>query len=55
MNSIKHFIQDEAGVTAIEYALIAAVVAVVMTAGAKLLGTSLSTAFTNLSTKVTTP
>lgn len=32
MNSIKNFINDESGVTAIEYALIAALIAVVASA-----------------------
>lgn len=52
MQAIKQFLQDESGVTAIEYALIAAVVAVVMVVGAKLLGTSLSSAFSGLGTTV---
>ena len=59
MNSIKHsiknFINDEAGVTAIEYALIAAVVAVVMVAGAKTLGTNLSAKFTSVAGTVANP
>lgn len=41
MNAIKNFIQDESGVTAMEYALIAAAIAVVVSA-----------AFTNLGTAV---
>jgi pilus assembly protein Flp/PilA len=52
MNFIKNFIKDEDGVTAIEYALLAAVIAVVMLVGAKLLGTGLSTSFTNLANKI---
>jgi len=47
MNSIKHsiknFINDEAGVTAIEYALMAALIAVVVAAGAKTLGANTNT------------
>jgi pilus assembly protein Flp/PilA len=55
MNFIKNFIQNEDGVTAIEYALLAAVIAVVMVVGAKTLGTNLNTVFGNLATKVATP
>ncbi|MGA8757490.1 MAG: Flp family type IVb pilin [Stellaceae bacterium] len=44
--------KDEAGVTAIEYGLIAALVAVVCIVAWKALGTSLSTAFNNISTSV---
>ena len=42
------FIKDNAGVTAIEYGLIAALVAVVCITAWKLLGTDLSTTFSNV-------
>jgi pilus assembly protein Flp/PilA len=45
-------IKDNAGVTAIEYGLIAALVAVVCIAAWKLLGTSLSTSFSNVAASV---
>lgn len=41
---------DNRGVTALEYGLIAAVVAVVMVAGASQLGTNLKNVFSNVST-----
>ena len=48
VDSIKNFIADEEGVTAIEYGLLAALVAVAIIAGATLLGTNLNTLFNNL-------
>lgn len=45
MNAIKKFIKDEAGVTAIEYGLIAALIAVVIIAAVKLIGTNLDLTF----------
>ena len=47
-----NLIKDEAGVTAIEYGLIAALVAVVCIAAWGLLGTSLSTTFNNIAGSV---
>ena len=49
---IARFIQDEAGATAIEYGLIAALVAVVLIGALTALGTSLSTTFSSVSTAV---
>jgi pilus assembly protein Flp/PilA len=46
------FIKNNAGVTAIEYGLIAALVAVVCIAAWKVLGTSLSTTFNNVAGSV---
>jgi pilus assembly protein Flp/PilA len=40
--------RDEAGATAIEYGLIAALIAVVIIGGTTLVGTNLSTTFTNI-------
>lgn len=45
-------IRDDAGVTAIEYGLIAALVAIVCIAAWQLLGTNLSTAFSNIAGSV---
>lgn len=52
MNSIKKFIKDEAGVTAIEYALIAALIAVVITAAVTTVGTAIKATFTTISKSV---
>ena len=43
------FCKDESGATAIEYGLIAALIAVVIITGVTAVGTKLSTTFTNLS------
>ena len=49
MNLISRFIRDETGATAIEYGLIAALIAVVIITGVTAVGTKLSTTFKNLS------
>jgi pilus assembly protein Flp/PilA len=46
------FCKDESGATAIEYGLIAALIAVVIITGVTAVGTNLSTTFTTLSTKL---
>jgi pilus assembly protein Flp/PilA len=48
----KRFVKNESGATAIEYGLIAALIAVVIIGGASALGTKLSTQFTNISTQL---
>ena len=48
MNSIKKFIRDESGATAIEYGLIAAGIAVAIIAVVQGLGTKLQTTFTSV-------
>ena len=45
---------DEKGVTALEYGLIAALIAVVIIAGVTTVGSNLSTVFATLATKTTT-
>ena len=45
MAGLKHFIQDEEGVTAIEYGLIAALIAVVIITAVALAGTRLNCMF----------
>ncbi|HWU54564.1 MAG TPA: Flp family type IVb pilin [Rhizomicrobium sp.] len=52
MNLISRFVRDESGATAIEYGLIAALIAVVIITGVTAVGTSLSTTFKNLSTSL---
>ena len=51
---IKSFIEDESGATAIEYGLIAALIAVGIIAAASLLGNNLETTFNNVATSVGT-
>ena len=46
----KAFWRNDSGATAIEYGLIAALIAVVIITGVTAVGTKLSTTFTNLST-----
>ena len=46
--AVKRFWADEEGVTAIEYGLLAALIAVVIIAGAALVGTNLNTLFTDI-------
>jgi pilus assembly protein Flp/PilA len=46
------FLKDESGATAIEYGLIAALIAVVIIAGVTTLGENLNDTFTNLSGNV---
>jgi len=45
LNHAKRFLRDEDGVTAIEYGLIAALIAVVIITGVTLVGTDLETLF----------
>ena len=46
------FLKNEEGATAIEYGLIAALIAVVIITGVTAVGTNLSTTFTSLSTSL---
>jgi pilus assembly protein Flp/PilA len=46
---IQTFLRDERGATAIEYGLIAALIAVVIIGAVSIVGTSLSTTFTTVS------
>ena len=54
VNFIKDIGRDDDGVTAIEYGLIAALIAIVIIAGATLVGTNLDALFTYISTKLVT-
>ncbi|MCC2112872.1 MAG: Flp family type IVb pilin [Hyphomicrobiales bacterium] len=49
---IQRFANDESGATAIEYGLIAALIAVAIIGGAKALGTQISTTFTKVKTEM---
>lgn len=55
MEFIRNFMQEEDGVTAIEYGLIAALVAVAIVVGAGALGQGLNGLFTRLGACTTTP
>ncbi len=50
---IQNFIANESGATAIEYGLIAALIAVAIISGVTAVGTKLSTAFDTVSTGLT--
>ncbi len=52
MNTVARFVNDESGATAIEYGLIAALIAVGIIAAATALGGSLSGLFDAISTKL---
>ncbi|HVY21362.1 MAG TPA: Flp family type IVb pilin [Bauldia sp.] len=47
------FLRDESGATAIEYGLIATLIAVALIVGANALGVSLNSVFSGISTKIT--
>ena len=49
---LTNFLKDESGVTAIEYALIAALIAVAAIAAFTLVGTNLSTTFSTIAAKL---
>lgn len=54
MKTIQKFIRDEQGVTAIEYGLIAALIAVVIIAAVKIVGTQLDTTFSKIGSELKT-
>ena len=51
-NLMNKFVKDESGATAIEYGLIAALIAVALIAGASALGGSVNSKFSGISTKL---
>ncbi len=53
-NIFARFIKDESGATAIEYGLIAALIALAIMVGAGAVGTSLGTKFNSIATKLNT-
>jgi pilus assembly protein Flp/PilA len=52
-NLFRRFINDQSGVTAIEYGLIAALIAVVIITAVTSVGSKLSTTFTSVATALT--
>jgi pilus assembly protein Flp/PilA len=50
----RNFVREEHGVTAIEYGLLAALIAVAITVGANLLGTNLNALFSAIGACLTT-
>ena len=55
MERLKRFLKDEDGVTAIEYGLIAALIAVAIIVAVSLIGTNLSVIFNYIAGKLTVP
>ena len=51
---VSRFLKDESGATAIEYGLIAALIAVVIIAAVTIVGTQLKKTFSTIGTKLTT-
>ena len=49
---MKRFAKDESGATAIEYGMIAALIAVAIIATLQIIGTKLNAAFTSISSKL---
>ncbi len=54
LQSVRQFWRDESGVSAIEYGLLAALVALAIVTGAGALGTDLNQIFTAIGTKLLT-
>lgn len=52
MQGLKKFLKDQKGATAIEYGLIAALIAVVIITAVTLVGTDLSNSFNTISNKI---
>ncbi len=50
MSILKRFAQDESGATAIEYGLIASLIAIAIIVGARSVGTNLNSKFSAIST-----
>lgn len=55
ISNMKRFMQDEEGVTAIEYGLIASLIAVVIIGGTQLVGTKLDEVFRGVATSLNGP
>ena len=53
-NLVTRFLENESGVTAIEYGLIAALISVVIITAAAAVGTELAVVFTKISAKLAT-
>jgi len=54
INAVKRLVREEEGVAAIEYGLLAGLIAVGIIVGATALGGDLNTLFTNIGTKLST-
>lgn len=54
MEMIKNFMREEDGVTAIEYGLIAALIAIIIIAAVRTIGTQLNITFGKVGTALTT-
>ena len=54
INEVKRFVREEEGVAAIEYGLLAGLIAVGIIVGATAVGTDLNTLFNNIGTKLST-
>ena len=52
MNRVRKFFRDERGATAIEYALLGALIALVIITGLNNIGTNLKAQFTTIATKL---
>lgn len=52
LEMMKRFVRDEEGVTAIEYGLIAALIAVAIIGGATVLGTTLNQLFSDIAAEL---
>ena len=52
MTILKNFLRQDEGVTAIEYGLIAALIAVVIITAVALVGTNLTTTFNKIASKI---
>ncbi|MGE5095467.1 MAG: Flp family type IVb pilin [Betaproteobacteria bacterium] len=52
---VRRFLADDSGSVAIEYGLLAALIAVLIIVGAKAIGTNLNTLFTDISGCLTAP
>jgi len=55
LNATRRFLRDEEGVTAIEYGLIAALIAVAIIVGARAVGTDLNALFNRVALCLRTP
>lgn len=53
MNNIKTFINDEAGATALEYGLLAALIGAVILGAVQTMGNTIGTTFNTISTSMT--
>ncbi|AKK20028.1 Flp family type IVb pilin [Candidatus Liberibacter africanus] len=52
MNIMQKFLKDESGATAIEYGLLASLIAVAIIAAVTTLGSNLTTVFSNIASKL---